>query len=638
MKIIEQENFLLTQLCRKSNNPTVKVVASHDDALSLWNASTRLSPIYKIEGFKNSKLSSFTFPGRKYLLFLGPVHPEKILRCCNQEYHIWITIGLYNLLVVPPNKVELNKILKLAKREAVPYEFWEINSGTVKKIENWLPDQSTAGWRKSVVELSQIKFTDELKEAIREYCPLIASTISRSNVLPNEISKELEQVNQLFAEVLTEFTNPPSLEHSYRYLSELLTINAGLSRFSSQTFAGSSPILNRECHLWSNSLLGIGVATIALWNIRGFIDKTLGAARWPERFNALKEIDKDIPDLARHYPPDRDYMWDIKLDNKTSKPIIPLIPYFSSRDGYRSTTTTISAPLASVTSCNCPRWSLMTLTHEISHVIIRAILADLIPDLSNGSEIDACITLSEGNERGKNLFDEIRRIFFRSVYKMAEVSSGLSGADEDGIDILNVLRHMRHDIDETMVHTFDFLYFYGKDIDKYVSGIWASWGVIPNVSTRVQEYVVRTICAVLSLHLRNNIDAPDIAKDRVRKSLSSLQQSDLGGRYIDEALHIIDNRWDEIKEIVQARRQLVKIVNCFLFSENLSTKIRTELKISGGASDKDGYTLNLKTIELNTINNPLRFIEAYTSYKQNKHPSAAISTWFLYVLAFCIED
>ncbi len=38
------------------------------------------------------------------------------------------------------------------------------------------------------------------------------------------------------------------------------------------------------------------------------------------------------------------------------------------------------------------RWSLLTLTHELSHVIIRAILAELLPDLRDDEGLRHCIS------------------------------------------------------------------------------------------------------------------------------------------------------------------------------------------------------------------------------------------------------
>lgn len=635
MKIIlEHENILLLQNSNKTKSPTVKIVPSQNEAIANWNASSRISPVFKIEGFSNHHLDRYDFPGKKYLLFLGPIHPEQILSYCSSKSHIWISHGLYNLLIVPPDESELNKLMGVIKKKKIPFEYWKLQSGVIKSIRNHGNIPHSTEWRNSLSELARRSFPVELREAIREYCPLMASTLSRSVNLPDYMSSEFIETSNSLTNILKSFSIFNSVKVTYQNLSEVLTVNAGLSRYSSQTFAGTSPIIHTECHFWSNSLLGIGTTSIALRNIRSFLDKTLGKSRLPERFEKLKNVNKDIPDLSKEFPPDTDYLGNIKLDDTNLKPLVPLITYFSARDGYRSTQTTISAPLAAVSSCNCPRWSLMTLTHEFSHVIMRAILADIYPDLSNDNEIEECKSLMESNKPRSSLFHEIKHLCLFSAIKMEDADSDPSNNKKE-YDIKDILQRKRHDIDETMVHVFDFLYFYGKDVDKYVSGIWASWGVIPNVSTRVPEYVVRTICAVLSGHLRR-IKGEDFAKEEVKESLMKLKKSKLGGRYIQEALNLIESRWDtELFRLVRARRQLVKIVTSFIFSKQIATDIRSELKISGGAGRKKGYTLKQGVLELKPIDNPIMFIESFANSAQ---PSAAISAWIFYVLAFCLED
>ena len=147
---------------------------------------------------------------------------------------------------------------------------------------------------------------------------------------------------------------------------------------------------------------------------------------------------------------------------------------------------------------------------------------------------------------------------------------------------------------------------------------------------------MRTICAVLTTHLRRDEDAEDIAKTHVLTSLKDLQAKGLGGRYVEEAIAYLDTSWDrDVLPRVRARRQLVKIVNSFLFSERIATLLRGEVAISGGASDREGYTLKVGNLDAQSIRNPLRFVEVYTASSQ---PSLAHSAWMLYVLAFGIAS
>ena len=639
MKFAENGAFLVLRRQSSSGLHRIAIVQSREDALRGWTASTRISPIFRVVDSEFLSPDSYKFSGEKNLIFLGPIHPQALPRIKSAERtQLWLSIGLYNVVLVPATKEDCKKVISWAKDTKVPFEHWAIKNGSRTSLDHWEPPKKPAEWRETIAGLSTASFANEIDEAIQEYCPLMASAIARSRALPSEITEELVTANSFVGRLLTELQKQHDSKAScYRALGELLIVNAALSRFSSQTFAGTTPVAETECHFWSHSLLGIGIASIALRNFRSFIHRTLGAARLPERFAALAKRTQNVPDLTATDPPDEDYLWQVTLD-EDSGDLMPLLTCFSARDGYRSTEMTVSAPLAAVSSCNSMRWSLLTITHEICHVIVRAIQSDLYPDLDSEKELRDCLGLLNAHRRASSLFHEIRRYVIFSIIRMDDVAAGRQPGASPPIgieDLRRLLQHWRQDVDETMVHACDFLYFYGKDVDRYIAGIWSSWGTIPNIGTRVRDYVMRTVCAVMATHLRRDENAEDIARKLVVGALTELQRKGLGGRYVDEALTYLNNSWNrEILPRVRARRQLVKIVNSFLFSEQIATSLRGEVAISGGASDREGYTLRVGHLDSQTIRNPLRFVEIYTESSQ---PSSIHSAWMLYVLAFCIS-
>ena len=111
-----------------------------------------------------------------------------------------------------------------------------------------------------------------------------------------------------------------------------------------------------------------------------------------------------------------------------------------------------------------------------------------------------CRSLVEGRHKlpvGKNLFLEIRRLIFASMIMMDQNEARGSGFRiqdhiPDQPSVARLCRNWHHEVEETLVHIFDFQYFYGKDVGAYVSEIWASWGTVPTVATCIHEYVVRT--------------------------------------------------------------------------------------------------------------------------------------------------
>ncbi len=132
MRILDHESFLLIQYSKESSSYSVKVLSSQDKAIANWTSSTRISPIFRVDGFANSQIENYVFPGQKVLLFLGPIHPDKIITYCGTKSSVWLSLGLYNIIIVPHDKRELKKLTETAQKEKVPYEMWDIKSGKVQ--------------------------------------------------------------------------------------------------------------------------------------------------------------------------------------------------------------------------------------------------------------------------------------------------------------------------------------------------------------------------------------------------------------------------------------------------------------------------------------------------------------------------
>jgi hypothetical protein len=635
VKLTGHNGYLVLDRDPLSGVFSVRILSAGQDALAIWTASTRLSPVYGVSRGNYTSPAEFDFSGNWFLVLLGPVHPENVASLASNACDIWLTIGLFNVVAATNREAKSREIVAWAEQTNVPFECWQVENGRVLDTSVWTVPSQEGTWRRSLVEIWSSALPDELREAVQEYCPLMASAISRSAGLPFGFETELVNLDRTIRALLVAFREQPASARPYSALGQLLVINAGLSRFSSQTFAGTTPITLTECHFWLHSLLGVGLATIALRNVRTFVEATLGEARLNKRFAALKER-KNTTDLTREFPPHGDYLGDVPLPPRDE--LIPLLAFFSARDGYRSTEISVSAPLAAVSACNSQRWSLLTLTHEFCHVVVRAIQAELYPNFDDPAELNKCLDLIEAKSPANNTLDEIRRILLFSIVKMDDAAADRGAGesvklDEDSLMIL--LQHWRQDVDEIFVHVFDFMHFYGQDVEKYIGAIWASWGTIPNISTRVLDYLVRTICAVLTKHIRRGFEGEAIAKDQVHRALEELQARNGGDRYVEQAVDCLATQWDAvIRPRVRARRQLVKIVNAYLFSEGIATQVRGEPEISGGASKKEGYELVKNDLELRRVGNPLRFLEIYTD---TLTPDATESAWILYVLAFCVN-
>lgn len=598
--------------------------------------------MFRLEDVGTPSPAEHAFKGTHYLVFLGPAPVDELVQCIVAASSAWLTLGLYNIVLDCSSARSVKSVLRFAatSRATIGHEVWRIRDGLVQERQFSPARSMAATWRKEIARLSKRKLPGEIADAVREYCPLMASTIARSEqLLPNLLPK-LHDIRKEARTSLGDFRKQPSEESKYQVLGELLYLNAGLSRFSSQTFAGATSIIDTECHFWSHSLLGVGMGSLALLAVCRFIEMTLGEERLPDRFAELRKVKSGIRNLSRLKPNDAywsaDHLGRTKLPVKKREPLVPLLAYFSARDGFKSTLTTISAPLACVSSCNTLQWSLLTLTHEISHIIIRGVLVDLYPDLDSDRDVNAAMDLLEKDGPAVNLLDEIRRFLLFAIIKMDDVEAGRDAPPEYDVDRFRaLLERWHHVVEETFAHLFDFMYFYGHDVKRYVSGIWSSWGVIPNINCRIRDYVLRTVCAVLSVNISRGPAGLEIARELVERHLKELSSQIGPSAYVDKAVEYIRAHWDdEIKPRLHARLPIIKIARGFLFSKDIATRVRGETKISGGAGEREGYVLREGWFEGHTIRNPVRFLELYT---RSADPSEMLSAWLIFVLAFAVE-
>lgn len=634
MRFSGKQAFLVLERVPADGERVARISGARSAIFSSWNHSTRISPLFILDDIPCESPEDEKFTGNTFLLFLGPVHPERVLPYCSEVTKLWLSLGAYNIVLATSEKKALDSVNAWADSRKIPREFWRLMDGVLKEIVPHNIPEGACNWNAAIQHISDSDYLNETNDAVQDYCAAMSSAFARGSLIGNGLVSELTATHAVVEAEIKQSGENDDGTTIYRVLGRLLTVNAALTRFVDQAFSGTSPICETESYLRSHSLLGLGTAISALINLRKFIESTLGKAHIPHRFAALKEITTKVPDLQREDPSDDDILG--AMAHPPNEDLVPLLTYFSARDGYRATETTLSTPMASISCCNSPRWSLRTLTHEISHLIIRAVLTDLYPNLGKQDELVQCDSLLQARkEPANNLFDEIRRYFLISICMMDRaILDPLIGKEGDVI-LSCLLQRWRHDVEETMVHCFDFLYFYGQSVDDYISGIWASWGTIPNISTRVDDYVIRSLTAVLSVHLRHGNRAEDIAKDRVLDSLRGLQKKQLGGLYVQQAIAFIEQSWVEIiKPKVLARRPLAKIVRHYLFSEQIATRIRGERGIVSGAYEREGYDLRRLCLDYHPIDNPLRFMEFYT---ENAPPNAIHSAWILYTLAFCVS-
>ena len=449
------------------------------------------------------------------------------------------------------------------------------------------------------------------------------------------ITKELEQANSIITQSALNHASESSNGRDLPAIALLVDVNAALSRFTSQMFSGIPPIKETECHFWTHSLLGTGLANLALLKVRRFVTLTLGEARIPDQVKLLEEInDEGLVKEVLHDGALWNGPWLQRLPEISGRkplltaldPLAPLITYLSGRDGYHTTQTSLSAPLNILTSCSSLRWSLLTITHEMSHRVIDEALSYILPDHRDPLELAEATALINETHPPRNLLAALQ---FKVLHSMAELNAVTPLIDVPDVvsekHIVDLIGTRREEVEEIMVHVFDFTYFYGADPEVYVPAIWRSWDAIPSLHRRLPAYVLRTLCAVYSKFWSSS-NPTHAALAAVRAGMDKVAKTDRTNAYIQDALDYLNGETESLQKLLQRRRTLIGIVRSFFQSPVIVQSVRGQSTKAGSSRP---YVFDGTPIE-----NPLRFIESNTSAQSN----TLRSLWMLARLAFDGSD
>lgn len=634
MRISKNNSYLfISKNDHGKGSYNASILSEYSDVINKWNSPViRISPIFPLEEtFLNLNFENTCLKGNNYLIFLNYYSPDSLDIEVFNKCNIWLTYGCYNIVCLTNDISKKEKILKWLFEKKIIYEVWEIKNGEIVNdsfVTHHLDSISSQFDYKYLIENLNNKVT---QHSLREFITLINASISRAEYTATPLLFNLYGIRNYISS-LCKTTELNDLEKS-----GLITIvNACVARLSSQTLSGISPILKTESHLWGHSLFGIGTANIALNKACRFIHHKMLQSRISEKFFSLLE-QEDNEKMQYDKIPKNNAFWKTdKLSTtqiENDKEITPVLSYFSGRDGFRSNLTTLSVPLESLYSCNTPFWNLRTITHEISHIIIRSVIAKLYPNLDSEDEIKKLFENIKNSSNPTKIKEKLQRFFTLSIADL-----NINYVINNYKELYEVLKNWYSEVEEILTHVFDFLYFYRSDEEKYIHSLWLSWSVIPSIKSRVPEYVNRSICALLSkTYVYDN--AEELAKNKFVEILKNLKKSIKSDNvdYIDNAISYIEQNWEnKIKKTISSRKNLVKFVNSFLYSESIAASINSESMISSSGGKGKFYT-DMKELELikRPISNPLLFIEQYS---ESYESSPAESLWIYYNIAFNYDE
>lgn len=547
-----QMGYLRLRL-KSAGDVELELDENFDEIINSWNSSTRVSPIFWYT--ETSEGAEFPVQLKKFILFAGPIYPPKLFQHVplSEDTDFYLTYGIYNCIVTTNDELLLEQIEGFLASNNVAYERWKANSGyypTSNIIQSLVHGVETSSINELLSGLYRRSVGDEVSVELSEFTALAASAINRASIYREDIFASLTKlIKMVEAEVLSGLAEN-SVESVNNYLTKA---NAALSRFASQTFSGTFPIPHTECHFWCHSLLGTGLANYGLFNFVSEIDSVLTENSLSSKLIAAAKLTgKNAPDLTRKENSKIPF-WEetsSQLTLKTSESShLTTLPYYSGRDGFLSEHNFISAPLKTINKCANEKWSLLTLTHELCHIAMKGPLSMLLPikdfDIDEFEYgYDDAWELIEQQGKNNDLLSRIREVFLKSIvgYHQKTPSKSIGKGKEryqyasvNTIEeLIDIIEYESKDIEEILVHILDYLIFYAGDEKRYIRGIWSTWAVVPDAFNKIEEYLIRTVSALISAklasHSKNSFE--DI-KAILNRELASLKDDDFG--YIDEA-------------------------------------------------------------------------------------------------------
>jgi hypothetical protein len=323
----------------------------------------------------------------------------------------------------------------------------------------------------------------------------------------------------------------------------LIQFNSALSYIYSQCYSGTFPLFDHVGIVRRHSLLGLGTAISALYELIIQLEESFTFLPYDELvstpyytdycpntfFDALRD-----PSLFNPTSWNTDTIKSnliikpLQTKDKTELPegFYNRLSFFSGRLGFREYEFSATAAIQVVVEAHSLKWHIINYTHEIIHDHVRYILSQLImlPNSARKESYEAW--LDEKNELYENIIQKLKNgssvqvtyndyfvIVLINYTFIAESFGSLtmpsnksviedlrSNADktqgffnQPGDTLKDSIRHYYKDITEIFVHVIDYCYIYKQQLDVYMMSIWTSWGTVVAVTNDIKQYILRSL-------------------------------------------------------------------------------------------------------------------------------------------------
>ena len=705
MRLLRAQHYLCLSSAPETESDAFSLRFSSDlkSLLRTWGPTTRISPIWRLVPNMENAQPSNRQSSRASVFFVCGASPDLLARNLSNETlgllgddSIYLTLGGYSLCIISYFDEVTEEVRDLCKRHQLPYETWiadEILTGpafeefrgdiiTHDDPADFLPTARDASLPTTLLDNNRIVEDDTLGVMAMELYALLAVIENRAPLPFRCLARDCREIGRI-ANVLitarveddTVIMGPgekPLVLPEAEPQDLLLTLNASLSRHASQALSGTTPIMRTECHFWPHSLLGTGVANLALRNLAHFISKVLAESRYHERFDILAKAPASVaPKNGRNFPDTTHLRLSLEClakyqsqgnvalnDQEDQQRFVAPVPitYYSGRDGFTNNALTISAPLSCVSGCASYQWNLGTITHELSHRVVSGKLQTLFNVfLDDIARLKSCSgVMSYFESAPTNVEGHAARLagFGLLALHIEDYTDGKiqSLRSFPAKEFFRVAKE-RYSVllEETLVHIFDFYHFYGADPKLYVDFVWRSWAVQPSITQKGDEYIKRTLVALAVQHVMKD-DWMELA---IADFESVLQQEPLASTlgFSDQISRVLRDK-DTRENYEHHLEQMQYVLNLFhlIFKSDMVRQLayddewrsprKTSHRSKSGARHRTSFNYPCSpgifvstraNAESTEFSNPFRFLR---DYSRRQRPNAGLSAWLLHMLAF----
>ena len=615
--------------------------------------------------------------GDFFLCFVFLSHPfssiGKLVAKLNDERiaSLWFSHGLASLIIISDTKSHVEEIIYLLNDEMLGHEIWGVRDNRIIDVECHEP--SVASKPFSLPDYSSL--ATDVVSLVVEYQHSFAVLHHRASVYYNEHLRVIDGIHsdvcntidhlrflclegveqpepcQFDLATLKKIKDHPEdkINHIQFLIDQILSINTTISYVLTQCYSGVMPILEHECPIRSFSLLGVGRASIALDKIYESVNNVF--ARYPIPRVLADHYETDFSQIPifrnlTYYDVERWRAHSALLDRKLKVSThsdgdrMCHLSYFSARFGFRETINTISAAIQSLSCGATTRWSLMTLTHEFLHAHVRAIMAVLFKEASEDEFRTIYETFSKIETASESTVEISlrKRLAFILLSSCESIMTGrrtatkiLTGDRTNNRSLslsceqyYQCLKLYYKDINEYLVHTLDFLYFYEGNPSLYIKTIWISWSTIPEIQQRLHHYLLRTLLAV-SVTIRGGVDERyNLARREAITAFDEILESKAC-----QYEHMIRLAKQILEDATQSEAIQAEFYGAFRISDMAlyflhSSSVHRDIKVDDlqvvGEDSVPHYEIFSNEFQDQDINSPIAFILDKTRDRLNNSP------------------